>query len=441
MADTPNHGYNVPDQGDEDWHQPLNENFEAYDTDIEIRDQESNLGDYDPKAGAKFLATDTEAMYVGNGNNWNQLATSGTQPSFDALNPSNNFLGVGRDNRIGDEFFGVQATVKDEEFGGMYVNGADPASWPFYGYATDGNTEAWHYYDGSTGKWHLNIGGDIITPTRLTVQGDGNVGVGTEEPATRLHVQDSVSGTATPENHVALIENTSTDDSDDVLALEMNQGTPESGNNFISFKDANGPVGAIEGDGNGGVTTASAGSDYAEWLPRSDPAASMEPGEIAGVHAGEVSYTTADADRAMVVSTQPIVAGNDPGPAAKDREGYEKVAFIGQVPVNVRGTVEAGDLIVPSGEDDGTGQAIVPAAYRPGDGPIVGRAWEGTNKDGVREVTVAVGIEPGDVLAATVEQQADRIDDLEAENAELRQRLSAVESRIGMGDTAAPADD
>jgi hypothetical protein len=241
MADTPNHGYNVPDQGDEDWHQPLNENFEAYDTDIEIRDQESNLGDYDPKAGAKFLATDTETMYVGNGNNWNQLATSGTRPTFDALNPSNNFLGVGRDNRIGDEFFGVQATVKDEEFGGMYVNGADPASWPFYGYATDGNTEAWHYYDGSTGKWHLNIGGDVITPTRLTVQGDGNVGVGTEEPATRLHVQDSVSGTATPENHVALIENTSTDDSDDVLALEMNQGTPESGNNFISFKDANGP--------------------------------------------------------------------------------------------------------------------------------------------------------------------------------------------------------
>ena len=30
MADTPNHNYNVPDQGDQDWHQPLNENFEEF---------------------------------------------------------------------------------------------------------------------------------------------------------------------------------------------------------------------------------------------------------------------------------------------------------------------------------------------------------------------------------------------------------------------------
>ena len=188
MADTPNHGYNVPDQGDEDWHQPLNENFEAYDTDIEIRDQESNLGDYDPKAGAKFLATDTEAMYVGDGNNWNQLATSGTRPTFDALNPSNNFLGVGRDNRIGDEFFGVQATVKEDEYGGMSVNAADPGSLPFYGYATDGSEDARHYYEGKTGKWHLDNGGN----KRLTVREDGNVGVGTEDPSSALDVNGSI---------------------------------------------------------------------------------------------------------------------------------------------------------------------------------------------------------------------------------------------------------
>jgi hypothetical protein len=70
MADTPNHGYNVPDQGDEDWHQPLNENFEAYDTDIEIRDQEATLGNYTPTDGAKFLATDTGVVYVGDGGSW-----------------------------------------------------------------------------------------------------------------------------------------------------------------------------------------------------------------------------------------------------------------------------------------------------------------------------------------------------------------------------------
>jgi len=48
MADTPNHEYNVPDQGDQDWHNPLNKNFEAFEVDIELRGKEANLGDYDP---------------------------------------------------------------------------------------------------------------------------------------------------------------------------------------------------------------------------------------------------------------------------------------------------------------------------------------------------------------------------------------------------------
>jgi len=188
MADTPNHGYSVPDEGEENWHVPLNENFEAFEVDVELRDEEANLNDYDPTEGAKFLATDTEAVYLGDGSDWNELQTSGSDPSFDELNPSNNFLGVGRDTRItGSEFFGVQATVKSGDYGGMYVNAADPDAWPFYGYATDGNGQAWHYYDGSTDKWHLNNGGN-----RLTVQGDGNVGVGTTDPSATLEVDGNV---------------------------------------------------------------------------------------------------------------------------------------------------------------------------------------------------------------------------------------------------------
>ena len=40
MPQTPNHGYNVPNEGAQDWHVPLNDNFEQYDTDIEIRRSE-----------------------------------------------------------------------------------------------------------------------------------------------------------------------------------------------------------------------------------------------------------------------------------------------------------------------------------------------------------------------------------------------------------------
>jgi len=85
MAETPNHGYNVPDPGASDWHEPLNENFEQYDTDVEIRGPDGERGDYDPKAGAKYLATDTGAVYLGDGSTWNALPTAGPSPSLAEL--------------------------------------------------------------------------------------------------------------------------------------------------------------------------------------------------------------------------------------------------------------------------------------------------------------------------------------------------------------------
>jgi hypothetical protein len=66
-----NHGYNQPSEGTTDWHIPLNENFQQLERDVEIRDLEANMGDYTPDMGAKFLATDSGATYVGDGSNWN----------------------------------------------------------------------------------------------------------------------------------------------------------------------------------------------------------------------------------------------------------------------------------------------------------------------------------------------------------------------------------
>lgn len=66
-----NHRYNTPSEGTLDWHNPLNENFSQLDSDVEMRDVESNKGSYNPEIGAKFLATDSGATYVGDGSNWN----------------------------------------------------------------------------------------------------------------------------------------------------------------------------------------------------------------------------------------------------------------------------------------------------------------------------------------------------------------------------------
>ena len=89
MPQTPNHGYNVPNKGDQDWHEPLNENFEQYDSDIEVRDEDANKGNYEPKQGAKFLATDTETVYVGDGSNWTELSSTGRDPEVDELTCNN----------------------------------------------------------------------------------------------------------------------------------------------------------------------------------------------------------------------------------------------------------------------------------------------------------------------------------------------------------------
>lgn len=70
---TENHDYEQPTRGTTDWHVPLNANFDLLDQDVEIRDVEANRGNYVPKQNAKFLATDTGRVYIGNGTGWGFL--------------------------------------------------------------------------------------------------------------------------------------------------------------------------------------------------------------------------------------------------------------------------------------------------------------------------------------------------------------------------------
>lgn len=250
---------------------------------------------------------------------------------------------------------------------------------------------------------------------------------------------------------IDLIEGTDDDSDNQILAVQNGYTSdPTDTNNFITFfRGDDTAVGSIEGDSSGGITMNSGSADYAEYLPRLRPAESIEPAEVVGVVDGAVTKRTTGAEQALVVSDQPIVKGNSPGQDPADRERYEVCAFVGQVPVKVRGPVDEGDLVVPSGADDGTGRAIVPSEWRPGDGPIVGRAWESDSIDGVSEVTVAVGIDDpstlGERLAAhreRIDEQAAHITELEAENEALRERLAEIEAHVGLASEGpAAADD
>ena len=73
FGDTPNHGYNVPDEGTSDWHVPLNENFEAIDRDVPIVDTEDRKDQYTPADRTLYFALDSGRVYVGVDDVWEPL--------------------------------------------------------------------------------------------------------------------------------------------------------------------------------------------------------------------------------------------------------------------------------------------------------------------------------------------------------------------------------
>ena len=265
-------------------------------------------------------------------------------------------------------------------------------------------------------------------PDQFLIRARGGVGIGTNAPRNQLDVRRTSIGGALNSNHVAVIENEATNNGH-VLALKSNTGTPGSDENFITFKASGSNVGAIEGDGSGGVTMVSGGADFAELLPVRADSETPRPGDVVGVFDGRISLDTRGAPKLMVVSTQPIIIGNAPG---GDRpEGWLPVAFMGQVPVRVRGAVAPGDLLVASGNADGRAVAVARDAWDPAiHGPVVGQAW--SEADGGIDSTVKAVVGVGQAAAAehalrrqqaVIRWQSDRIERLEA-------RFEAMETRL-----------
>lgn len=159
-----------------------------------------------------------------------------------------------------------------------------------------------------------------------------------------------------------------------------------------------------------GVSYSSGSGDYAEWLQRAPGVQPLHFGEVVGVNGGKVSLDTKNAQHVMVVSKQPIVLGN--APQEKVKENFEKIAFMGQVPVKVVGKVEVGDYIIPSGNNDGFGVAVNPKDMKIGDfTKIVGVAWQSAKDRPFNLVNVAVGLSNND-LTPQVEEISKKVDNI-----------------------------
>ena len=177
-----------------------------------------------------------------------------------------------------------------------------------------------------------------------------------------------------------------------------------------------------------GVTYASGAGDYAEWLPRFDESEKMSFGQIVGVTGGAITKNTEGAEQLMVVSMNPIVLGNMP-PEEADEKNYEKVAFMGQVPVWIIGKVQSGDYLLPSGKNDGFAIAVSPEKITLDQvSQIVGRAWE-DGENPINLVNTVVGVKTNEMaqimkkFAQQVNEQAEKMNEVEA-------RLGRIEAAL-----------
>ncbi len=263
------------------------------------------------------------------------------------------------------------------------------------------------------------------------------VGIGTTSPGAGLHVVrrspddggPSVSGitAGTPFSHTVLIESKVSTQN---LAL-VNYGTATD-SNFMTFihKDTTQVnvsgyeptvLGSIEMDGFGGVQFASPEADYAEYLPKiSDE--TLRPGDVVGVFNGQVSRATKGARSVKVISSRPIVSGNFPGQAQLDAFGL--VAFMGQVPVRVRGPVVAGNYLIPSGLQDGTAVAVA-ASVVVNPAQIIGQAWTSSDAEGESMVNAIVG------MSFANKHVGERL----GEASSLRQEVQTIKSELGQLET------
>jgi len=160
--------------------------------------------------------------------------------------------------------------------------------------------------------------------------------------------------------------------------------------------------------------------DYAEWMLRNPGENDMVYGEIVGVNGGVVSRNTSAASQFMVVSQNPSFLGKVPAEGTEEK--YEKIAFMGQVSVRIVGKVNAGDYILPSGNNDGLGIAVAPNDLPIYDySKIVGKAWETIDNDlPFNFVNVGVGIRTN--------QLAGKVDEIEKKLDEVVKKLGGAEA-------------
>ncbi|MFN0137793.1 MAG: hypothetical protein ACKVS9_16945 [Phycisphaerae bacterium] len=164
----------------------LNFGFTAYDGDARWLDVQvragASAGAYTLLAPRQSLTAAPFALFALDGGNWNKVGSAITNSN------AGSFVGVNRSAQVsGAEYFGIQAPAQSTNYGGMYIRTDSDQAKPFYGYrAGAAGSSMWTYLDGANGDWRVYNGAD-----RLTVQSNGEVGIGVADPGAKLDITGS----------------------------------------------------------------------------------------------------------------------------------------------------------------------------------------------------------------------------------------------------------
>eukprot|EP01047_Picozoa_sp_COSAG01_P062105 COSAG01_NODE_7849_length_3026_cov_7.544585_1_plen_672_part_00 len=124
---------------------------------------------------------------------------------------------------------------------------------------------------------------------------------------------------------------------------------------FMRFQEADREIGSI-GKTPQGLRILTSSGDFAEWHAALHPEdLPFREGHVVGFFGEKISLRTAGADMFGIVSERAVVVGSAD---SMTLASGACIAYMGRVPVNVIGEVIPGDLLVPSGRQDGSAKAV-----------------------------------------------------------------------------------
>ena len=182
---------------------------------------------------------------------------------------------------------------------------------------------------------------------------------------------------------------------------------------WLRFQDEEGKVrGTISLNPNG-TTLYSKNGDFAEYHKRDPREAAFEEGDLVGFGAHGLTRQTNGVLQVGVITRRAIVTGTCPD--SDELDGYDTVAYVGMVPVKLRGTAANGHFVAPSGRADGT---AVATSWRPAmsvgricevDADVGDRCCACTKRrQAVRLSTIAV-FNPADSVRGQLESTSSRL--------------------------------